>query len=89
MGRGREDGDRDAGSCLGGRLGVSTAQAAGFIHVKSTGISPIDSSFPNNDRGPFELSRLAVECAEGLVEVRGLPPGVSSGVEATGVCLMG
>ena len=55
---GREDGDNcDAGSCLGRRLGVSqgvsTAQAAGFIHVKSNGISP--SSFPNDDRGPFEL----------------------------------
>jgi hypothetical protein len=89
MGRGREEGDRDAGSCLGGRLGVSTPQAAGFIHVKINGISPSGSSFPNDDRGPFELSRLGVECAEGLVEVRGLPPSVSSGVEATGVCLMG
>ena len=56
MGRRREDGDRDAGSCLGGRLGVSTAQAARFIHMKSNGISP--SSFPNNDRDPFQLSRL-------------------------------
>jgi hypothetical protein len=48
MGRGREDGDRDAGSCLVGRLGVSTAQAAGFIRVKSNGISP--RSFPDRQR---------------------------------------
>jgi hypothetical protein len=84
---GRMATDRDAGSCLGGRLGVSTAQSAGFIHVESNGISP--SSFLYDDRGPFELSRLGVECAEGLVEVRALPPGVSSGVKATSVCLMG
>ena len=60
------DGDRDAGPSLGGRLGITTAQAAGFIHVKPNGISP--SSFPNDDRF-FQDSGLNVRKALWKLEV--------------------